>query len=135
MPITPPQCARPHHRPEMEDLDGRGDDVAVRPGELISECHHGPARRVPAGRWLAAARAATSQADHPPGELLHHELGDMAAAVAADVHDQRVPGHLAAQIAVEVGPAFADHVRNVQVTDPVAAQSRTRCRRDATQSW
>jgi hypothetical protein len=45
----------------------------------------------------------------------------VAAAVAAHVEDQPVPGHLGTQVTVEVGPALAHHVRDVQVTEsPVA---------------
>src|SRR6185312_305492 len=61
-------------------------------------------------------------ADNTAGQLLHYQLGDVPAAVPAHVHDQGVELHLGAQVAVEVGPALADHVRDVQVADPAVAE-------------
>ena len=61
-------------------------------------------------------------ADDAAGQLLHDELRGVAAGVAADVDDERVAQHLAAQVAVEVRPALADHVGHVQVADLAAAE-------------
>ena len=47
--------------------------------------------------------------------------GGVAAAVPPDVHDQALAGHLDAQVAVELRPAGADHVGDVQVAEPAAA--------------
>ncbi|CAM5668359.1 hypothetical protein SVIOM74S_08146 [Streptomyces violarus] len=44
----------------------------------------------------------------------------MPAAVLADVDDQALPGHLDAQVAVELGPSGAHHVGHVQVAEPAA---------------
>jgi hypothetical protein len=113
--------ARPDDRAQVEDLDGRGDDVAVRAGELIGQRHDRAARgvlRVGAGLQPAAQ----VPADDPAGQLLDDQLRGVPAAVAADVHDQRLADHLAAQVAVEVGPALADHVRDVQVAGPALAE-------------
>lgn len=46
----------------------------------------------------------------------------MPAPVAANVQDEAVHQHLRAQVTVEVGPALADHVRNVEIAQPSAAQ-------------
>ena len=61
-------------------------------------------------------------AGHLPGQLLHHQLGDVAAAVPAHVEDQSLARHLGAQVAVEVRPALAHHVRDVQVAEPSVAE-------------
>src|SRR5207237_7943444 len=109
------------HRAQPEQLDRGRDDVPVRPGELVG---HGDHRATPpvlrvGGRLDPAALV---PADDAAGELLHHQLGDVPAAVPAHVHDQGVELHLGTQVAVEVGPALADHVRDMQVTEPPVAE-------------
>src|SRR5580693_2639172 len=46
----------------------------------------------------------------------------MPAAVAPDVHDECLADHLRVQVTVEVGPALADHVGDMQVADPPVAE-------------
>src|SRR6266576_3217692 len=48
--------------------------------------------------------------------------GYVAAAVLAHVKDEHVPCHLGPQIAVEVGPALAHHVRDMEVARPPIGQ-------------
>ena len=109
------------HRAEAEQLDRGRDDVPVGPGELVG---HRDQRTAP--RLLRVGfrpqPAAQAPADDPPGQLLHHKLGDVAAAVSAHVEDQPVAGHLGAQVTVEVRPALAHHVRDMQVAEPSVAE-------------
>ncbi len=89
------------------ELVGQGDHRAA-PGLFRVRRGLGPAAYVPA--------------DDAPGQLLHHQLGDVPAAVAPHVHDQAVELDLGAQVAVEVGPALPHHVRDVQVAQPPFGQ-------------
>ena len=70
------------------------------------------------------------------GELLQHQLRGVPAAVVPDVDDQALAGDLEDEVAVQLGPAVGDHVRDVQVADPAAGQLvDVAARRPATQSW
>ncbi len=57
-----------------------------------------------------------------PGELLQDEFGDVAAGVAAHVQDQRGLVEFAPQVPVELCPAGAAEVRDVQVAAPAVAE-------------
>ena len=121
MPITPPQVRVPTTGPEAEQLDRGRDDVAVGPGELVGHGDQRAAPRLPRV-GLRLQPAAQAPADDAPGQLLHHQLGDVPAAVPAHVEDEPVAGHLGLQVAVEVRPALPHHVRDVQVAEPPLAQ-------------
>src|SRR5205814_9264896 len=62
--------------------------------------------------------AADVVADAAPGQLLQDELADVAAAVEADVDDERLVLHLGQVRAVELGVAPGPHVGHVDVADP-----------------
>ena len=109
------------HRAEAEQLDRRRDDVTVGSGELVGQRDHRATPRVDRIRHRLVS-APGIPADQAAGQLLHDKLRDMPAAVAAHVHDQCVEAHLGVQVAVEVGPALTNHVRDVQVTQPAVAE-------------
>ena len=80
---------------------------------------------------LARVRRATGRcravvpAPTVPGELLQHQLGGVAAAVVPHVDDQAPRAATSRmQVAVQLGPAVGDHVRDVQVADPAAGRPR-----------
>ena len=108
------------HRAEPEGADGPGDDVSVRPGELVGQRDQRPARRVERV-GLRQQGPRHFPGDDPPGQLLHDQLGDVPATVAPRVDDQAVLAHLRAQVTVKVGPALPHHVRDVQVAQPALA--------------
>ncbi|OFA59558.1 hypothetical protein BEN35_02095 [Streptomyces fradiae] len=108
-------------RADAQRLDRGVDDVAVGAGELVRDRDDGPARRVLriAERPHAAREV---PADDAAGQLLHDELRGVPAAVLPDVHDQPVPRHLHPQVAVELRPAGAHHVRHVEIAEPAAGR-------------
>src|SRR5690606_7671441 len=107
------------HRADAEGLDRRVDDVPVGAGELVGDGDHGAARRVPRV-GLGPYAAGHVPADDPPGQLLHHQLGGVSAAVLPHVHDQALAGHLDAQVAVDLRPAGGLHVGDVDVAEAAA---------------
>src|SRR5690606_3431119 len=98
-----------------------GDHVAVGAGRLVGQRHHRPARGVGGVRHRLGV-AGEVPAEDGAGQFLDDEFADVAAGVAAHVHDEGGPGHLHAQVAVELGPAGAAHVGDVQVAAPAVAQ-------------
>ena len=116
-PDHPTPGPRADHRPDAQPLDRRGDDVAVRAGVLVGQRDHRAAGGVVGVRErLAVPRHVPP--DHPPRQLLDHQLRGVPAAVAPDVEDQAVAGGLPAQVAVQLRPPARHHVRDVQVAQP-----------------
>jgi hypothetical protein len=64
--------------------------------------------------------ARVDEGDAPARDLLEQQLRDVAAAVVADVDDQRVALAFVAEVAVELGEAGRLHVGNVEVADAAA---------------
>src|SRR6185437_10747804 len=85
---------------------------------------HGDHRAAARLAWVGPRLPPATQAPgrHAPGQLLHYQLGDVPAAVPAYVEDQPVTRHLGVHVAVEVRPALAHHVRDVQVAEPPVAE-------------
>ena len=121
MPITPPQVRVPTTGPRPSRRIAAVTMSPSDPANSSARVTSGPRARF-GGIGLRAQPAAQVPADHPAGELLHHQLGGVAAAVAAHVEDQPVAAHLGPQVAVEVRPALAHHVRDVQVAEPAVAE-------------
>ncbi len=107
MPMTPPQVRVPTTGPSAERADGLGHDVAVRAGELVGQRDDRPARRVHRDRRSGCRFLGISQAITRRASFSIDELRGVPAAVVAGVQDERLAGHLGAQVAVEVGPALA----------------------------
>src|ERR1700758_274682 len=97
----PAPGARAHDGADLECPDRGRHDVSVGACEFIGDGDDGASRGLDR---VTLALCVTNEvpADDPSGELLHHELAGMTAAVRADVDDQRLVFHLAAQVAVEV---------------------------------
>src|SRR5207253_21662 len=106
-----------HDRPEAGQLEAVGEDVFVGPGVLVGYGHQRPGRVVGLVA-VVLAPAADVVADAAPGQLLQHQLAVVAAAVEADVDDQRLALHLGQVGAVELGVAPGAHVGEVDVADP-----------------
>ena len=108
--------ARAHQRADAHQLEAVREDVAVAAGVFVGQRHHRAG-----GRFLGVGRGA-APARHVVGDalarhLLQQQLRDMAAAVVAQVDDQRVAVAFGAEVAVELGEAVGHHVGQVQVAD------------------
>src|ERR1041385_7393353 len=80
MPMTPPQVRAPTTGPSPRMRSAAG---------IMSPSEPGTSRGVrprPPPAWQVPAH-------DPPGELLHHQFGHVAAAVLAHVKDEHVPCH------------------------------------------
>ena len=121
MPTTPPQVRWPTTGPSLSSLNAA---VIMSPSEEVASSAsattgpRGALRGV--GHRLGVAGQVPAQ--DRAGQLLDDQLADVAARVAPYVHDQRGPRHLHPQVAVELGPAGAAHVGDVQIAAPAAAQ-------------
>src|SRR5258708_5319556 len=121
MPITPPQVRVPTTGPSRRLLIAAVTMSPSEPANSSVSATTGPR----GGAWgvVFGRRAPRPPPPDPPGgRLLRAGRRDGPAAIAADVHDERVADHLRMQVAVEIRPALAHHVRNVQVADPAAAE-------------
>ena len=91
MPMTPPQVRALHHRAEPDDAQRGGDHVPVGARELVRE-RHDRARGTSVRVCARPPPACQVPAHDPPGELLHHQFGHVAAAVLAHVRNRGCPG-------------------------------------------
>ncbi len=120
-PDHPAPGAHAHHRADALEFERSGDHVAVGGGHLVGDRDHRPARGV-AGVRDGLGVAGQVPAHDGAGQLLYDQLGDVAARIAPYVHDQRGHRHLPAHIAVELRPARAAHVGDVQIAASAFAQ-------------
>ncbi len=121
MPTTPPQVRWPTTGPSFSSLNAA---VIMSPSEAVASSARatiGPRRGVRGVRHRLGV-ACQVPAEDRAGERLHDEFADVAARVAAHVDDQRGARDLQAQVAVELGPARAAHVGDVEVAAPAPAQ-------------
>src|SRR5262249_52724125 len=119
MPITPPQVRVPTTGPRPSSLTAPVTMSPSDPANSSATVTIGP-RRAGGGRGLPPAPyvpGARARGQFPP-----HQLGVVPAAVPAHVEDEPVARHLGVQVPVEVRPALAHHVRDVQVAEPAVAE-------------
>ena len=135
MPITPPQVRVPTTGPSPSVRMALVTMSPSEPANSSASATTGPRGASLGIGHRAQAPAASSQAMTRRASF---------SITSCEVCPPRLPrtsrmspssGHLGAQVAVEVGPALADHVRHVQVADPAVAELADQARRPATQSW
>src|ERR1035437_92893 len=112
MPTTPPQVRVPTTGPRPSSLIAA---VTMSPSDPANSSASATSGPPPPALGVGPRRhpAHGAPADDLAGQLLHHELRDVPAAVPPHVHDQGVEAHLGSQVAVEVGPALTHHVRDM----------------------
>ena len=119
MPITPPQVRVPTTGPMPSALIAALTMSPSDPENSLATATTGP--RGASSRVAVRLHAARQvPADDAAGQLLHDQLGGVAAAVLADVHDQPLAGDFDPQVAVDLGPAGRLHVGDVQIAEPSA---------------
>src|SRR6266481_10114338 len=105
--------------PKSKRLESERENIAIGGGEFVNQCYHRTGERL---RRVGLRHAVTRDADHHQRapQSLDHKRRDKAAAVAANINNERVFPDLRKVKLRELVEAGLAHVGNVQVTNLAA---------------